>query len=144
MIDLRLWSRRHPRHPLTSSLGLLAPLLIGMLLLTGCGGEPTGEEVALSADEFVEVMVALREAERESLEVGEDSAGVEFRRRKEEILAEHGVAQEDLRQFVVAHSADFELMEIVWDTIAQRLRYVPEPGDPEDPDEEPFQIERPR
>lgn len=96
---------------------------------SGCAGEPTTEEVgALTPDAFVDVIVALREAEREA--VVEDSAHLVFQARKEEILAEHGVTEEDVRDFVRLHEGDFALMDRLWDTIAQRLKYVPEPDDP--------------
>lgn len=99
------------------------------LLAGGCANEPTTEEVgALTPDAFVDVIVALREAERAA--VAEDSAHLVFQARKEEILAEHDVTEEDVRDFVRLHEGDFALMDRLWDTIAQRLKYVPEADDP--------------
>lgn len=121
----------HPaRHALLSrparqALGLLALAALAFLP-TGCASEPgdeTGE--ALAPESFVAIMVALRHAEREAIVT--DSARPEFERRKEAILAEHGATEEQLRDFVRLHQRDFALMNAIWDTIAQRLKYVPEP-----------------
>ena len=120
------------RRPLSRrGLAVVAALgAFGALAAGGCTREPTTEEVgALSPEAFVEIIVELREAERAA--VVEDSADVVFAARKEEILAERGVTEEDVRDFVRLHEGDFELMDALWDTIAQRLKYVPDADDPE-------------
>jgi hypothetical protein len=92
----------------------------------GCAREPTDQVgTGLTPESFVEIMVALREAERAANAT--DSAGVEFEGRKERILAEHGATEEELRDFVRRHHGDFALMNRLWDSIAQRLKHVPEP-----------------
>lgn len=87
----------------------------------GCGrGEATGAETGLTADEFVEVIVELREAERAVMQ--EDSAQELFVRRKAEILERHGTSEEEIRAFVATASQDLPKLEAVWEEISSRLR----------------------
>lgn len=101
--------------------------LLALLALTaGCRAspDPTAEaERALTREEFVEIMVALREAERAVAQ--EDSASALFADRKAEILARHGATEADLRAFVETRSDDIERLQALWDTIAERSKYVP-------------------
>lgn len=105
-------------------------LLVGLApLLAGCaeGGTDPAED-GLTTSEFVEIVTALREAEREvSIE---DSAGTLFAERKAEILERRGVTEAELRAFVVALGQDPVGLEQVWDTIAERLKYLPEEREP--------------
>lgn len=115
-------------------LGLRLGLLLGILATTAlaaCGDrEPTGGEVRIGAGQFVEIIVALRTAEREvERTVPPDSVQPAFARRKSEILARHGVTEEDVRAFVERHHARPGFMVEVWDTIAQRLRSQPPDAD---------------
>jgi hypothetical protein len=93
------------------------------LLFVGCDGlAPTSRDGGLTKAQFVDVIVALREAEREIIqEVAGDSAHIEFAQRKDEILERHGVSEEDLRQFVARHRDRPALVTDAWDQIAQRL-----------------------
>lgn len=94
------------------------------MLLAGCGGggSPKAQE-GLTPAEFVDIVVALREAERE-MEPG-DTAGPSFEDRKREILAAHDATEAEVRAFVERHASDYDLLTTAWDSITQRLRYVP-------------------
>jgi hypothetical protein len=102
-------------------------LLALVLAVAGCGErEPTGGDRALTPAEFIEVIVALREAEWEvEKDVAPADAEVEFDRRKAEILARHGVTAEGVRAFIDRHHGRPGLMASVWDSIANRLRIDP-------------------
>ena len=113
--------------------------VFALALVPACAGEPTdGTGGGLTPESFIEIMVALREAERGVLE--SDSARAEFERERSRILAEHDATEDDLREFVRAHEGDFSLMTQVWDSVAQRLKYVPEPRE----EAEPAYIQEPR
>jgi hypothetical protein len=97
-----------------------------LVLAVACGGDPdpagarTAEQ-GLSPDRFVEVVAELREAERETAEG--DSAEFRFEERRTEILDRYGATEEDLRRFVRIHAGDTELLELVWDSINERLKH---------------------
>lgn len=74
----------------------------------------------MTDDEFIEVIVALREAEMALART--DSAGEAFERRRTEILDRHGVTQEDLREFVRQTAPDLARTTALWDSISHRLR----------------------
>jgi hypothetical protein len=102
---------------------LLVALLVLHLPLVGCGDrEPTGRDTALTPAEFIEIIVALREAERELEEADPDSAAKEFARRRTEILDDYGATEDNVRAFIELNHGRPGLMSIVWDSIAQRLR----------------------
>lgn len=104
--------------PLAAALAVLAAL--------GCGrGEATGADTGLTSEEFVEVVVELREAELAVME--EDSAQEMFVRRKAEILERHGTSEEEIRAFVATASRDLPGLEAVWEEISGRLRRAGEP-----------------
>lgn len=115
-------------------ISLLCLLLVG----AACGErEPTGGDRSLTPAEFIDVIVALREAEREvEREVAPDSVAVEFARRRSEILARHGVTADAVREFVERHHRRPGVMSTVWDSIAHRLRT--------EPSAEPYQLEEGR
>lgn len=77
----------------------------------------------MAQSEFVEIVRSLREAERAIPE--SDSALALFEARRAEILAEHGVSEEDLQAFLRSRRDDVEALQETWDTISERLRYVP-------------------
>ncbi len=119
---------RHPGGRAGRKAALLAVVIAG---LVGCGGGGTGGAEggtpALTRERFVAVVVALRKAEIELQHA--DSPAAEFAVRRDRILAEHGVTEEDLREYVRAHG-EVDLLEETWDTILQRLKYVPPRYDP--------------
>lgn len=126
------WSRR--------SRGRAAVVVLAMMV-AGCGQGRTGEDEGdLTPGKFVEVVTALREAERAVAR--EDSAASLFTERKAEILARAGVTEAEIRGFAAAQ--DPSALAELWDTIARRLRHVPdEDGEafrrvpPDDPLAEP-------
>jgi hypothetical protein len=98
-------------------------LALALPLLAACstGGEEV--EGGLTAERFTEVVESLREAER-SLPDG-DSAAALFAERRDEILARYEVTEEQLRAYVRARARDAEGLRELWDTLSERLRYVP-------------------
>jgi hypothetical protein len=92
----------------------LAVLLIGAgLLLAACrGGDLTAP---IDRDAFIDVMIELRLAAREF----QDPSA--FDSRKEEILAQAGISDSTLMQFVRAHQNDPEYMSEIWEVIDQEV-----------------------
>ena len=126
-------------------LGLLA-LVLGA---AACGGSEPAAAGGLTRAEFVDVVVAVRQAELDGpADVDQDSADVLFEERKDSILAAHGVTEADLERFLAAH-ADVDFQDALWDTITQRLKrpirdpavYGPAPDTA--PNREPDGLERP-
>jgi hypothetical protein len=96
------------------------------LALSGCGAEPAAPGQALAPEKFVEIVVALRQAEREvEREAHPDSLEAEFERRKGEILDLHSATEEQVRAFMESHRDRPAVMAAAWDSIAQRLRPPP-------------------
>jgi hypothetical protein len=86
-------------------------------------GEPETRNRTLQPAEFVDVVVALRQAELEMVgEVDPDSLGVMWERRKAEILDHHGTTEDEVRTFLPLHRDRPGVVAEVWDSIAQRLR----------------------
>lgn len=105
---------------------IVIPTLILSAILSGCGGDPSGSSDApLTPAEFVEIVVEIREAEREV--AAEDSAAELFDDRRREILDRHGTTEAELRAFLSANAENLALLEEVWDTIHARLT-LPPPG----------------
>lgn len=95
------------------------------LALVACGEAEGGSE-ALEPGEFVDIIVALRQAEREvRREAHQDSVELEFERRKAGILERHDVTEEEIRGFLERHRDRPRLIASVWDSVAQRLRSPP-------------------
>lgn len=97
------------------------------LIVSGCNAvEPTARDGELTRDQFVDVIVALREAEQELVqEAPADSLQPRFIQRRDEILAEHGVTADDLRTFVRRHQERPSVMAEMWERIAERLGPTP-------------------
>lgn len=125
----------------------MCALLVLTAALSGCGreGRTAPAREGLTPDEFVAVVVALREAERdvaeslaESLadepdelpddplddEAREDSAAVLFGERKRQILEEHDTSEEEVRAFILANGGDLQLLQTTWVAIGERLKRV--------------------
>ncbi len=94
-----------------------ALLLLALLAGAGCGGEGTAPDAerALSRDAFVAAYLDLRLA---ALRTPEAEIRPEDRA---EVLARHGVTEEDLLRFVEVHGGEVELMKTVWDEVQARL-----------------------
>lgn len=135
---------------------VLCALLALTAALSGCGreGRTAPAPEGLTPDEFVAVVVALREAEREVAEslseslsespadeladepthdlpddpfadaAREDSAAVLFGERKRQILEEHDTSEEEVRAFILANGGDLQLLRTTWDAIGERLKHV--------------------
>lgn len=101
----------------------LVRTLILSAVLAGCSGDPSGSPEPLTPAEFVEIVVEIREAEREV--AAEDSAARLFDDRRREILDRHGTTEAELRAFVAANAENLALLEQVWDTINARLTFTP-------------------
>ena len=103
-----------PAHALSIALlALSAPI-------AGCGPDSTEATVELTREEFIAVMVELRQAEADLVE--EDSAAARFAVRKAEILERHGTTEDDLRAWTRAASSDVRALSGTWEEISARLR----------------------
>lgn len=103
--------------------GRLVALLVLAAPLLGCGEpEPTGSDAGLTREEFVEAVVALRDAELDvQARLEQDSADVLFEARKDSILAAYETTESELHAFLARHP-DLEYQDALWDTITQRLK----------------------
>jgi hypothetical protein len=125
---------------------VLVGILSATLLSCGAGAETTG----MTSDSFIEVMVELRRTANQA--AGDTIA---FVARREQILLEAGITEEQLREYVEAHGRDVEHMARIWEAINTRLADLEEqPLDAEAPaddsglegvrsDEEPWQQAEP-
>jgi hypothetical protein len=106
------------------TLSLAISALGVVMVLDGCDRQqPTEGRTALTPAEFIDAIVALRQAEREvERSVDPDSLAVEFARRREAILEEQGVTASQLHDFVERHHRRPGVMAGVWDSVTQRLR----------------------
>lgn len=105
--------------------GLLT-LLLAVLGAAGCADERDRAPEGLTRSEFIEVVVALRNAEIE-LEAPDSVYEARFRTRRDSILDAHGTTQRALYEFLNRHP-DLQYMDAVWDTITQRT--IRESDDP--------------
>lgn len=105
----------HGRRGLRVTLGAGLWAVIALLIaLTACrGGE--GSPGTVDRDTFLDAWVALRVAAAEASDG--DLDGPE----RDRILAEHGVDEQDLVDFVQAHGADIGYMNELWSDVLERL-----------------------
>jgi hypothetical protein len=104
---------------------VLVGVLSAVLLSCGTGADTTG----VTSDSFVQVMVELRRAANEA--AGDTAA---FAARRQQILLDAGVTEEQLHGFVEAHGRNVEHMARIWETINTRLSDLEEqPLDAEAP-----------
>lgn len=96
----------------------LLPLALG-----GCDAlTPDTRDPGVTPDQFVDVVVALRQAEQEvGGEADADSVQMEFTRRRDLILEEHGVTADEIRAFVLRHQDRPALLAEAWERVAERL-----------------------
>ena len=114
---------------MTVSVPVVARAMAALLFVTlsACeGGDTATSETGLTEDEFIAVIVELREAERAVME--EDSAQQLFAARKTEILERHQTSEEEIRAFVQTSTRDLQALSDMWEEISVRLRRAP-PGD---------------
>lgn len=93
---------------------LIAAIFAGSVTSTGCSEAQPVEP--MSRETFIEVVVALRQANRE-----ETSADA-FLERKREILEQAGVTDSGVVEYARIHESDIAFMAATWDSIARRLR----------------------
>jgi hypothetical protein len=91
----------------------LAHILVAVLL-AGCAGG--GEGSTLDTDRFVDVIVELRTA---AIDLRHDPPA--YDQRKESILADAGVTEEQLQAYVEHHGTDLAHMADVWRTVNTRM-----------------------
>ena len=88
---------------------------VGLALALACASEEQPSGDGLTREAFVETYVALRAA---GLQTASRVVSPEDRDR---ILAEKGVAQEELLEFAETHGGDAAFMKEVWDEVESRL-----------------------
>lgn len=84
-----------------------------VVVLAGCRSD--AEEQTITREQFVDVIVDLRQADADA----DDPA--EFATRRDEILREAGVTDSMLLAYARVHGGDVAHMAEVWDTISRRL-----------------------
>lgn len=89
--------------------------LLCILLATIAGCERESEPAGLPQSRFIEVMVELRRAARG---VQDTTA---FAARKQQILTDAGVTEEQLRAYLATHMRDLDHLAAVWESINVRL-----------------------
>ena len=89
--------------------------------MMACGGnEPVPPvEETISRDRFIEVVVAVRQAEHDVSDA--DSAQALFEARRDSIMEALSVTEADLERFVASYR-DLGELDAVWDTITHRLK----------------------
>jgi hypothetical protein len=97
------------------------PLVWGGLLLfvgspTACEGDPGGPGEGISAETFVAAYVDLR------VRALQTPGGEVTPADRDAVLAEHGITQNDLIEFVERHGKDVPTISEVWDSVDARLR----------------------
>lgn len=98
----------------------IATLLL-LLAVAACGDSPATTEV--SDERFIEVVVQLRRAAMETM--GSPDG---FEARRDAVLRDAGVTEEQLRAYVETRGRDLDRMAEIWETINTRLG----PGDVEE------------
>lgn len=102
---------------------LVLLLAVGLLAPAACGGGPgAGEADVLDRQTFIDTVVDLRSAALEN-------DGVLELRRKETILSEHGVTEDQLVRFAEVHGQEASYMLAVWDEVQRRLEGTDTTGD---------------
>ncbi|MBT8487870.1 MAG: hypothetical protein KJO65_03475 [Gemmatimonadetes bacterium] len=92
-----------------------------VLAVAGCG--PSTPEGLIEEETFVETYVELRIAALDT-----DSSRIADADRQA-ILAERGVTEDDLLEFVRVHSTNLEYMRDVWNEVELRMDRSPEVAD---------------
>jgi hypothetical protein len=85
------------------------------LLVSLAGCERASEPAGLPQSRFIDVMVELRKAAR-----GVQDTAV-FAARRQQVLADAGVTEEQLRAYLTTHIRDLDHLAAVWESINVRL-----------------------
>ena len=94
-------------------------LLAAAAVAAGCGDREPDAAPSLTREEFIDLVVAIRETEFQVED--QDSAHVRFRSLRDSILEARGATEAELYEFLEYHS-DLDYMDEVWDTITERLK----------------------
>ena len=114
-------SRDPATRPATRAATAIIALALSAALLPACAGpDPAESGPRIDRGEFIEVVVALRDAtidleQRDSVPAGR------FEELRDSILAAHGIDGVELYAFVNAHP-DLKYQKALWDSINRRLR----------------------
>lgn len=113
-------SRDPATRPTTRTAAATLALALSAALLPACAGpDPAESRLKVDRGEFIEVMVAIRDATLE-LERQDSVPEGRFEELRDSILAAHEVDRAELYAFVNAHP-DLEYQEELWDSINRRL-----------------------
>lgn len=88
-------------------------LFLIVVAAAACQRNDTG--TGLPQTRFIEVVVALRKAARETMDPAV------FAVRKQQILTDAGVTEDQLRAYIKTHERDLDHMAAVWESINVRL-----------------------
>lgn len=106
--------------PASAAAALVVAALSAGLLSACDGSDPAGSRLGIDRGEFIEVVVALRDAKFD-LEQQDSVPEGRFEELRDSVLAAHGVESAELYAFVSAHP-DLEYQEALWDSINRRLK----------------------
>ena len=133
-------TRQGARAPSPPGSAAAVRVLGGVLLLAvlavalACGRPDPAEARVMTRSEFIDAVVALRDArlDLEALEQLSDSViEARYAEQRDRILERQGITPGDLYAFVAMHP-DLEYQTEVWDSITHRLKRplaTPKPGD---------------
>ena len=90
---------------------------IVLVLLTACRQPeaPVAQEGGLTADQFVELYVGLRELR------GQAADSVAYEQQKAAFFKKHGATAEAMQKFVTDNSGNLTLMTAVWNSVQTRI-----------------------
>jgi len=95
---------------------LLISVVLGGLLISGCrAAEGPGNASGLSREQFIELYVALRNAQQRA------HSPAELESMQQQIFARAGVPPECMARFAAEHGSQISYMATVWDSIKVRL-----------------------
>jgi hypothetical protein len=100
----------------------LAAVLL-LLLAAACDRPPRTSSNTISEDRFVEAYVAMSRVRADT--ITEDTARADSLRAA--VLAEHGLTEEQMREFVSARSRNPQQLATVWEQIRTRLEQGDDP-----------------
>ena len=92
--------------------------LVGLLLVASCGGETSSREApdgVIERDLFVQTYVEIR------MTALYNGSRTITPAQKEEVLAERGVSEDDLRLFIETHGPDLAYMRDLWADIEAEI-----------------------
>jgi hypothetical protein len=94
----------------------LTALIIAALLASGCSPSEPQPDPGMTTEQFIEVVVALRQAAQQT------GSTEEFDARRQQLLQESAITDSMLLQFVRVRGDDVQRMTVIWDSISARLQ----------------------